>query len=233
MLPAVTHALKERPNMNKTLSTVGLALTFAMVSLLAGCQLYFGDHSGSGGSGGGGTGSGSSQPGGGSGSDQPPGYSCSTDNNCAAGCFCKSGVCTEAGFCATDKDCGTGFHCDTQRSSCVPIPAPSGLCRASVTCGTAAPACDVGQVPLVKDGCYTGACSAIAACEAAPACPAIQHEADCLGRTTDCSTVYTGIGCKKADGSACKSGDTGCTCDSFVFASCATRAAGGSQVIIE
>ena len=65
----------------------------------------------------------------------------------------------------------------------------------------------------------------IAACEAAPTCTAIGHEDDCLGRPTDCSAVYTGNNCKKTDGSACHAGDTGCTCESFTFASCQSHLA--------
>lgn len=207
--------------MNKLLSTVGLAVSFAMVTLLAGCSLYFGDHSGSGGSDPGGANGGSG--GGSSISGQPPGYMCNGNSQCAPGCFCDQGKCSEGGFCSTDKDCGTGFSCDTQRSSCIPIPPPAGLCRASVTCGTAAPNCDIGTVPLVKDGCYVGTCAKITACEAAPACAAIQHEQDCTARTADCRPVVSGFDCTKPDGTACHDGDTNCTCAKFAFASCVAK----------
>jgi len=105
--------------------------------MLAGCELYFGDgnnhnddwnYCGSDGyyvcsgdncewqgpSCPAGAGSGTTQPGGGS------GYECSQNNDCAAGCYCANGSCTEAGFCTQDSDCGTGYVCDTMRSSCVP-----------------------------------------------------------------------------------------------------------------
>jgi Cys-rich repeat protein len=255
------------------LSSVGVAIAFATMSLLAGCQLYFGS-SGSGGGGGSGNASGG---GGGSGGPDgnPPGFECNSDAQCAAGCFCSNGICAEAGFCATDKDCGTGFHCDVQRSSCVPNPKctqnmqctngsvcdptkgacvvtcactsdaaavqqgfgwcdearntcmtgtdPAGTCLGTVTCTTAAPKCPENQVALIKDGCFTGACRAIASCEAAPVCGSLQHEDDCLGRNTDCSTVYNGHGCHKPDGSACQAGDTNCKCDSFTFATCENK----------
>jgi hypothetical protein len=207
--------------MNKLFSNVGLALSLATLSMLAGCQLYFGDHSGSDGR----------SPGGGR-DGNPPGYKCGTDRECAPGCFCENGVCAEAGFCAADKDCGTGFHCDIPRSSCVPDVAPAGLCAAAVTCNTAAPNCGVGEVPLVKDGCYVGSCKAIATCEAAPKCGAIQHEADCFGRTTDCTAVYSGFGCTKPDGTACRVGDANCTCTSFAFASCVPKAGNASSVVV-
>ena len=206
--------------MNKLLSSIGLA----MVTLLAGCSLYFGNSNGNGNAG--------TNPGGGS-DGNPPGYSCSANGDCAPGCFCQSGTCAEGGFCATDKDCGNGFHCDAARSSCIPNPPPPAeLCLASVTCATSAPTCDVGQVPLVKDGCYTGACRAIAACEAAPACAAIQHEGDCMDRSRDCTPVYSGFGCTKPDGSACHVGDTNCNCTSFAFAMCVAKGAGVASVIV-
>lgn len=257
--------------MNKLLSSVGLAMVFATASLLAGCQLYFGDHS---------SGSGSN----GSGGPSGPGFPCNGDAQCAAGCFCADGTCTEGGFCGNDKDCGTGFHCDTARSSCVPDPQcttneqcavgsmcdsstgscvptcrctsdadavrqgagwcdearstcmpgsdPAGTCTGTITCTTTAPSCPDGQVPLRKDGCFTGECRAITACEAAPACNALQHEGDCLARTRDCSTVYTGRGCHKLDGTACRAGDTDCTCTSFTFASCENKGAAATRILI-
>lgn len=266
------------------LSSVGVAIAAATMSLLAGCQLYFGS---SGSSGGGGAGGGSATGGGGSGEGNPPGFQCSSDSQCAAGCFCSNGICTEAGFCATDKDCGTGFHCDTQRSSCVPNPKctqdaqcaqgsmcdttkgacvvtcactndaaavqqgfgwcdearntcmpgtdPAGMCLGTITCTTTPPACPENQVALIKDGCFTGQCRAIAACEAAPACSSLQHEDDCLTRSTDCSAVYNGHGCHRPDGTACQPADTNCTCDSFTFASCEakTQNANATRIIFD
>ena len=226
--------------MTKLLSSLGLAFTVATVTMLAGCDLYFGDHNGSGGGGGG----------------NPPGYSCGSgsgsDSQCAAGCYCANGTCTEGGFCTTDADCGTGFHCDTARSSCVPNPPcscnsdadaikqgfnwcdeathtcntgtdPSGACKGTVTCTNAAPNCAEHQVPLIKDGCYTGQCRDITACEGNAACGSLQHEDDCLFRATDCSASYNGINCHKPDGTACHAGDTNCTCQSYVFAKCVTK----------
>jgi hypothetical protein len=258
---------KERP-MNKLLSTVGLAIGIALVSMLAGCQLYFGDHNNR-----------NDRPGQGSGS--PPGYACSGDAQCAAGCFCADGTCAEGGFCSKDPDCGDGFKCDTGRSSCVPIAGctaneqcnpgsrcdstkgcvatckctsdadavrqgaawcdearstcmpgtdPAGVCTGAVTCNTAAPQCAAGEVPLVKDGCYTGACRAIKVCEAAPVCTAFQHEADCLARTADCASVYTGHDCTKPNGDACHAGDVDCKCKTFTFAACALKVNGVGRI---
>jgi hypothetical protein len=245
--------------MIKLLHSVGVAIAVATVSLLAGCQLYFG----------------SSGSGDGNGSGNPPGSQCNRDTQCAPGCFCSDGICTEAGFCGSDKDCGNGFHCDVARASCVPNPTctkddqctqgsmcdpagggcvatcactndadavnqgfswcdearntcmggtdPAGACLGTITCTTAAPACPEGQVPLRKDGCFTGQCRAISVCEGAPSCNALQHENDCLPRTTDCTPVYNGHECTKPDGTACHAGDTDCQCKFFTFATCEDR----------
>jgi hypothetical protein len=261
--------------MNKLLSSVGLAIAVATASMLAGCQLYFGSSSN-----GNGSGNGNGPSGGG---DRPPGFGCSGDAQCAAGCFCSMGTCTEGGFCGTDKDCGSGFHCDTGRSSCIPNPTcsatvpcpmgsmcddkaggcvttckctsdadavrqgfawcdesrstcmsgtdPAGACLGVISCTTAPPACPDGQVALRKDGCFTGGCRAIAACEGAPTCDALQHEDDCLGRLTDCSTVYEGHGCHKPDGTACHAGDADCTCTSFTFQSCEVKGQAATRII--
>jgi len=245
--------------MNKLLSSVGLAIAFATVSLLAGCQLYFGDPSN-------GSGPHPNGPG------NPPGFKCSADLQCAAGCFCADGICVEGGFCANDKDCGNGFRCDTARSSCIPNPVctkneqcapgsmcdsdgggcvatckcisdadavrqgagwcdetrgtcmpgkdPAGQCTGTITCTTAGPKCPEGQVPLLKDGCYTGACRAITACEAAPVCKALQHQDDCVTRAADCTTVFTGHGCH---GTTCGISNVDCTCDSYTFSACENK----------
>ncbi|MGE0870233.1 MAG: hypothetical protein AB7P03_16835 [Kofleriaceae bacterium] len=200
-----------------------------------------------------------------------PDLTCTSDADCAAGCYCSvSGVCEEAGFCSNDEQCGDGYHCDETRSSCVPdvcmsdaecdsgeycdaatggcsascsctddasaqqqgwaycdegrmtcMPASAGgTCGGESTCNVAAPGCAEGEVPLILNGCYTGACQAIASCDVTPTCEALSHESDCLARTGSCSAVYTGINCTKPDGSACHAGDSGCTCQDFRFNSC-------------
>jgi len=267
--------------MNKQLSSIGVALAAALVSLLTGCQLYFGSSDSSGGGSNGASGSGGGRPGSGGGS--APGFECSSDTQCAAGCFCSNGVCEEGGFCASDKDCGEAFHCDTSRSSCIPDPAcskddqcapgsvcdavtgkgcvatcacasdgdaikagfgwcdeargtcmtgkdPAGACTGAVTCSTASPACPEGQVPLLKDGCFTGACRAITACEAAPACTELQHETDCSMRTADCTTSYTGHNCRGTDCTVI--GSTTCPCESKTFESCSSNSGGTLPVVV-
>ncbi len=283
--------------MKKLVNSLGLLVAVAALSTLSACDLYFGHSNGgnwsycgadgqynctdtgngqssctwvsptcSSSSGSGGS---STTPSGGSGSGS--GYECTTNTQCAAGCYCNNGVCTEGGFCTTNADCGTGYFCDTNRSSCEPgctantdcpqgqycdsstnqctasctcttdadavsqgygwcdngtcAPGtdPNGSCGGAVTCATAMPTCPSGQVPTISNGCWTGSCEAYASCDVAPSCPQINDETDCLSRTTDCLATYTGIDCTKADGTACKSGDTGCTCASFQFASCTTK----------
>jgi len=195
---------------------------------LAGCSLYFNDSS-PGGSGGGGGGGGGN-----------PGFGCASNTDCAAGCYCAtdpsagsnaSGTCTEGGFCTTDADCGTGFHCDTGRSSCEPNPPgnPAGSCDGAVTCNTAPPQCPEGQVAGEANGCWSGMCEDIATCDVKPPCSLNQHEDNCRADTT-CGASYTGIGCTKPDGSACHAGDTGCTCQSYEFASCGDKTAGARTV---
>ncbi len=65
-----------------------------------------------------------------------PGWTCTSNYDCAAGCFCSTdGYCEEAGFCTTDSDCISGFECD-DRSSCVPE-GSGDTCTADADCPTA------------------------------------------------------------------------------------------------
>ena len=49
-----------------------------------------------------------------------PGWTCTSNYDCAGGCFCSDdGFCEEAGFCSSDAECAAGFECD-DRASCVP-----------------------------------------------------------------------------------------------------------------
>jgi hypothetical protein len=258
--------------MNKLLSSVGLAIALATASLVAGCQLYFGDRD--------------ENSAGGGGGDRPPHFDCNADTQCAAGCFCsEDGECVEGGFCRRDEDCGNGFHCDVQRSSCVPNPActsndqceqgsmcdgkgcvktcsctsdaeaieqgagwcdesratcmpgvdPQGACTGAITCTGAAPKCPEGQVALIKDGCFTGECRAIAVCEAPPVCRSLQHQNDCGARAADCAIVTTGRNCRRGDGSACQPGDSGdvCRCETYTFAGCEDQTSTTPRLIIE
>ena len=186
----------------------------------------------------------------GSGGSAGNGYTCSSNTDCAAGCFCENGTCEEGGFCTSDSDCGSGFFCDTSRSSCEPNPSPTpvgcgsnadctgaeqfcdatsntcqtGSCAGTITCNIVAPTCPSGSAPVIANGCYTGTCQAIASCDAPPACGNINDESDCLNRANDCTAVYTGIDCTNpTTGASCTMGEAGCTCASFQFDHCSSN----------
>ena len=61
---------------------------------------------------------------------------CTTNNQCAAGCYCDAytSTCAEAGFCSSDADCLSGFVCDS-RSSCVPPETVTTGCTSDAECG--------------------------------------------------------------------------------------------------
>jgi hypothetical protein len=149
-----------------------------------------------------------------------PTPTCELDEDCAAGSSCENGLCEPTCICTSDAEAqAAGYaYCNETRSTCE-TELPTGSCGGDVTCTTAEPSCPAGEVALIKDGCYTGTCNAIGTCDVSPTCQAYQHEADCFG-ADGCTASYTGINCTKADGSACQSGDTGCTCESFKFAQC-------------
>ncbi len=157
----------------------------------------------------------------------PNGPACTDDSVCAAGCYCNttSGFCEETGICTSNADCPADQHCDTDRSTCVPgappppPPPPTPSCAGTITCSFGAPTCAPGEVPLILDGCYTGACAPLASCTEAPVCAVLNTETNCLGRA-DCTAVYAGQNCTRPDGSACTMGDTGCTCETFSFDHC-------------
>ena len=109
--------------MTKLLSALRLALLAAFAVTLTSCGLYFGDsndndswtYCGSDGyyecSGEDCSFVSSQCPAG----TQTPGFTCETDADCAAGCYCDetgtagpANTCVEAGFCATDEDCPAG-----------------------------------------------------------------------------------------------------------------------------
>ena len=153
--------------------------------------------------------------------EQPP--ACTDDTTCAAGCFCLDGRCEESSVCTSDADCPADQHCDTTRSTCIPgapIPDPVPSCAGEITCAFGAPTCPAGQVPLILEGCWTGACAALESCTAAPTCAVINTETQCLGRG-DCGAIYSGQNCTNPSGEACTMGQSGCTCETFTFDRCA------------
>lgn len=265
--------------MTKLFSPLRASLCIAALAALGGCELYLGD----GGGGGGDRWTYCAQDGyyvcngsdcewAGARCPSEPGYTCTSDADCAQGCYCSdTGVCEEAGFCNNDNQCPDGYTCDEARSSCVPQTCASdadctqgefcnadGACEASCTCtddaqaqaagwaycdeatstckptpaggscfGSATgtePTCAAGEVPLVSNGTFTGACSAIGGCDLTPECEKLQHEEDCIGRAAACTSVYYGINCTNpTSGQSCAAGDSGCVCESFQFADCRTK----------
>jgi Cys-rich repeat protein len=57
---------------------------------------------------------------------QPPPPPCTSDAECAAGCYCDetTGTCAESSVCTADSQCPAGQTCDEERSTCVPTPPP-------------------------------------------------------------------------------------------------------------
>lgn len=167
--------------MKKLITSFGFLVVVA--TALAGCDLYFDGHNDPSGTVGGGGG-------GGGGS----GYMCSSNTDCAAGCYCANGTCTEGGFCSTDADCGSGYHCDTNRSSCEPNPpgctqdsdcADGQVCDTSIStcvntcsCSTDAQAvsqgygyCDETRMTCEKGSDPNGSCAGTVTCNTtAPKC---------------------------------------------------------------
>lgn len=161
-----------------------------------------------------------------------PDETCATDDECAAGCYCDPSAefttygCAESCYCSTDAeatDAGWGY-CDEDRGTCMPGTDPDrGSCAGEITCAFGAPTCDAGAVPLIKDGCWTGECSAVAECDAAPSCEVLNTEDLCIERS-DCFPVYNGINCTNGNGAACQAGEGGCVCEDYRFDECRTDA---------
>jgi cysteine-rich repeat protein len=99
-----------------------VALGLMTALSFTGCTLYFGESDD------------------GWGGGDVPAWTCSSDLECAAGCYCSDqGYCEEAGFCGDDSECPPGFLCDESRNSCDPD-GTSGSCDASnpSSCGPGA-----------------------------------------------------------------------------------------------
>ena len=175
------RTLKDIAPMKKLLSTLGLF--FMLAFTLTGCELYFGKSKS-----------------GGDDEGRPPGWNCTSNAECAAGCYCEvpaagqQGECAEAGFCDQDSDCPAGYVCD-DRSSCV----PGGTTPPKPECSKDSD-CDDGYV------CTNGACTSTFTCggdglapnsgcsKAMPTCPLggvalIDKATGCY--TGDCGNILT------------------------------------------
>lgn len=155
---------------------------------------------------------------------------CEVNEDCDQGEICTSGTCESTCTCTTDQqaiDAGFGY-CNETRGTCEPA-LPGGSCQGEVTCNIVEPTCAAGEVAVVLDGCYTGACNPIGTCDLTPECEKLQHEADCLGRSSSCTSVYAGINCTNpTSGATCQAGDSGCQCEDFEFSDCRTRLSNSS-----
>ena len=136
---------------------------------------------------------------------------------------CKSNEKCGNGIVDTTKgeqcDDGNMINTDACTNTCT-LPT-AGSCAGTITCNIVPPVCPSNKVPLIKDGCYTGECQLLTACDVPPSCEAIHNENACSART-DCDAVYNGINCRRPDGAVCRAGDAQCVCESFNFASCRT-----------
>ncbi len=155
----------------------------------------------------------------------PGGWECTTDDVCAAGCYCSdANWCEESGFCDEWTPCSTGFVCD-DRSTCVPERGePAQTCQSEVLffCDEMAPICPAGSTPIIESSCYTGGCMSNEDCpDGAPfSCSELDAlEDDCVSNA-ECSPVYKGVNCTSPTGVECSSGAADCTCESFVLDRC-------------
>lgn len=173
--------------MKKLLACLGLVMAVA----LSGCTLYFGEENNDN----------DCPPGSYEGEDEwgyetciaggGDGYYCTTDNQCASGCYCEEsdGICQEAGYCAADSDCGYGFECDCSNScvptgtesrscgtSCFETGCPVGtVCSADGSCVPQLPSCTDDTQCAAGCFCLNGQCEESAVCTSDSDCPADQH----------------------------------------------------------
>ncbi|KIG19030.1 hypothetical protein DB30_05934 [Enhygromyxa salina] len=119
------------------------------------------------------------------------GFACEVDEDCAI-----SGDC--CGCVAFNPDMGSpgncGGMCDQnkceewgiEKAACVNgqcVPHGLSCNQAVLTCDAAAPNCGEGTQPQVWDGCFTGDCLPIDACDWVPSCAACTIEQSCMHET--------------------------------------------------
>ena len=162
----------------------------------------------------------------------PPGSHC--EQECMAGpngeMVCRPVCAPDGGSCAATL-CGPGTQCVETCAppppgcmggpigcppvctvACVPIHDP-GTCTGPVACDALPPACPMGTLPGILNGCWSGYCIPLAACEQPPpaACETLATEAACQAQA-GCEAVYSATCTQNADGSF--------SCDGFMFARC-------------
>ena len=171
---------------------------------------------------------------------------CQSDADCGAGFSCQNGVCEPAAcngndsctpgsmcptpgancmntcMCTTDAQAqANGYdYCDETRDTCMKGKNPdAGSCSGNASTA-ATPMCPPNEVPLIRDGVYTGTCEPISSCDVAPPCAVLNTEAACLAQIGMCEPSYNGVDCTTSNGSACTTGATNCMCASFTYNTC-------------
>ncbi|MBK9071314.1 MAG: hypothetical protein IPL79_09975 [Myxococcales bacterium] len=76
---------------------------------------------------------------------------------------------------------------------CVPVTVEPGSCYGDVSCDGPPGDCPDGTLPGIADGCWTGYCIPLAACEPPPSCDAVASEVACISRE-DCAPLYQACG---------------------------------------
>jgi len=149
--------------------------------------------------------------------DCGPGYHC--EEQCYPGpmSYCEP-VCVQDQTCA-NVDCGPGYTCSevcttdsNGMTSCSPVCVPQnpGDCYGPVSCDALPPACPMGTVPGVLDGCWSGYCIPQSQCPLA-ACGTLTTESACVARM-DCMPIY--------EGTDCTCYPNGCECQVLTYERC-------------
>jgi len=161
-------------------------------------------------------------------------FACSIDEFIS--CFPEPG---QGEGCYGDNECGDGFSCNANEI-CLPPPRPGNgnsdpcpeelcdvpavcygfcvrdagpeECYGEVTCFSLPPKCEVGTVPGIRDGCWTGNCIPLSSCSPVD-CSDIQNEAMCVERA-DCNALYEEVECECTP--------ENCECRDWQFNSCET-----------
>ena len=135
---------------------------------------------------------------------------CYSDDACEPGYRCTVDLGTEClppPYCTDDSD-----YCpEVCYGHCVPSEPPPlpGNCYTLNVCEEEPPACPEGTLPGIANGCWTGYCIPLSACES-PACGAL-GEATCQSALA-CEPVY--------EGSDCTCDASGCECNTLTYAYC-------------
>lgn len=142
---------------------------------------------------------------------------CVPDGNSCAGTVCAPGThCVETCAPPPPGCMGGPIGCPpTCTIACVPN--DPGTCHGPVLCDSLPPACPMGTLPGVRDGCWSGYCIPLAACESPPpaACETLATEAACQAQV-GCEPVYTASCTLRPDGTW--------SCNGFAFNHCQSTA---------